>query len=87
MALDASTGARFDALLRAYEDRLVDTWTAQVARNPRGRLTGEQRQVDLRSSAAAGRLEPPWAELDLAADFGQLRGTVRAILTQPEVGP
>ncbi len=37
------------------------------------------------AKAESGRLEPRWAEVDLAAVFGQLRGTVRAVVTQPEV--
>ncbi|MGC9668578.1 ATP-binding protein [Planosporangium sp. 12N6] len=37
------------------------------------------------AKAESGRLEPHWAEVSLPALFGQLRGTVRALLTQPDV--
>jgi signal transduction histidine kinase len=37
------------------------------------------------AKAESGRLEPQFAEVDLRALFGQLRGTLRAIATRPEV--
>ena len=37
------------------------------------------------AKAESGRLEPQFAEVDLRALFGQLRGTQRAIATRPEV--
>ncbi len=37
------------------------------------------------AKAESGRLEPNWAEVDLRAVFGQLRGTLRALHTVPEV--
>jgi signal transduction histidine kinase len=37
------------------------------------------------AKAEAGRLEPNWAEVDLKAVFGQLRGTMRPLVTRPEV--
>lgn len=37
------------------------------------------------AKAEAGRLEPNWAEVDLKAMFGQLRGTLRPLATRPEV--
>ncbi|GAA0406243.1 ATP-binding protein [Micromonospora gifhornensis] len=37
------------------------------------------------AKAESGRLEPNWAEVDLRALFGQLRGTLRALHTVPEV--
>jgi signal transduction histidine kinase len=37
------------------------------------------------AKAEAGRLEPNWAEVDLKAVFGQLRGTLRPLVTRPEV--
>ncbi|MFK3980662.1 sensor histidine kinase [Micromonospora sp. NPDC050397] len=35
--------------------------------------------------AESGAIEPTWAEIELPALFGQLRGTVRAMATRPEV--
>jgi signal transduction histidine kinase len=37
------------------------------------------------AKAEAGRIEPTWAEVDLKAVFGQLRGTLRPLATRPEV--
>jgi len=37
------------------------------------------------AKAEAGRLEPSWADVDLKAVFGQLRGTLRPLATRPEV--
>ncbi|WP_433289073.1 ATP-binding protein [Micromonospora sp. CA-244673] len=37
------------------------------------------------AKAESGRLEPNWAEVDLRALFGQLRGTLRALATRPGV--
>jgi len=37
------------------------------------------------AKAEAGRIEPDWAEVDLRAVFGQLRGTLRPLATRPEV--
>jgi signal transduction histidine kinase len=37
------------------------------------------------AKAEAGRIEPVWAEVDLKAVFGQLRGTMRALATRAEV--
>ena len=37
------------------------------------------------AKAEAGRVEPVWAEVDLKAMFGQLRGTLRPLATRPEV--
>ena len=37
------------------------------------------------AKAEAGRIEPNWAEVDLKAVFGQLRGTLRPLATRPEV--
>jgi signal transduction histidine kinase len=37
------------------------------------------------AKAEAGRLEPHWAEVDLKLVFGQLRGTLRPLVTRPEV--
>ncbi|MEU4238964.1 ATP-binding protein [Actinoplanes sp. NPDC026619] len=37
------------------------------------------------AKAEAGRIEPEWAEVDLRALFGQLRGTLRPLATRPEV--
>jgi signal transduction histidine kinase len=37
------------------------------------------------AKAEAGRLEPRWTEVDLKAVFGQLRGTLRPLVTRPEV--
>ena len=37
------------------------------------------------AKAESGRLEPNWDEVDLRAVFGALRGTLRALVTQPDV--
>ncbi|MFI2708959.1 sensor histidine kinase [Micromonospora sp. NPDC018662] len=37
------------------------------------------------AKAESGRIEPDWSEVDLRAVFGQLRGTLRALATRPEV--
>ncbi len=37
------------------------------------------------AKAEAGRIEPTWIDVDLRAVFGQLRGTLRALATRPEV--
>jgi signal transduction histidine kinase len=37
------------------------------------------------AKAEAGRIEPNWADVDLKAVFGQLRGTLRPLVTRPEV--
>ncbi|WP_410810373.1 sensor histidine kinase [Micromonospora sp. 067-2] len=37
------------------------------------------------AKAESGRIEPDWAEVDLRQLFGQLRGTLRALATRPEV--
>jgi signal transduction histidine kinase len=37
------------------------------------------------AKAEAGRLEPAWEQVDLRVVFGQLRGTLRALATRPEV--
>jgi len=37
------------------------------------------------AKAEAGRIEPNWSEVDLKAVFGQLRGTLRPLVTRPEV--
>lgn len=37
------------------------------------------------AKAESGRIEPNWADLDLRLVFGQLRGTLRALNSRPEV--
>ncbi|MFG3553808.1 sensor histidine kinase [Micromonospora sp. NPDC047557] len=37
------------------------------------------------AKAESGRIEPDWADVDLRPVFGQLRGTMRALATRPEV--
>jgi signal transduction histidine kinase len=37
------------------------------------------------AKAESGRIEPNWAEVDLRPVFGQLRGTLRALATRPDV--
>ncbi|MFC7549201.1 ATP-binding protein [Plantactinospora sp. GCM10030261] len=37
------------------------------------------------AKAESGRIEPSWAEVDLRVVFGQLRGTLRALATDPDV--
>ncbi|MFI9527389.1 ATP-binding protein [Micromonospora rosaria] len=47
-------------------------------------LTLVNELLDL-AKAESGRIEPAWAEVDLRAVFGQLRGTLRALATPSEV--
>ncbi len=47
-------------------------------------LTLVNELLDL-AKAESGRIEPEWAEVDLRTVFGQLRGTLRALRTGPEV--
>ncbi|MFI5489525.1 ATP-binding protein [Micromonospora echinaurantiaca] len=37
------------------------------------------------AKAESGRIEPDWTEVDLRPVFGQLRGTLRALATRPDV--
>jgi signal transduction histidine kinase len=37
------------------------------------------------AKAEAGKVEPVWSEVDVRAVFGQLRGTMRALRTRPDV--
>ncbi|MET8229528.1 ATP-binding protein [Micromonospora sp. NPDC005298] len=37
------------------------------------------------AKAESGRIEPDWADVDLRPVFGQLRGTLRALATRPDV--
>ncbi|MFC0507487.1 sensor histidine kinase [Micromonospora costi] len=47
-------------------------------------LTLVNELLDL-AKAESGRIEPEWADVDLRPVFGQLRGTLRAVATRPEV--
>ncbi|MEU8296126.1 sensor histidine kinase [Micromonospora sp. NPDC048909] len=47
-------------------------------------LTLVNELLDL-AKAESGRIEPGWAQVDLRPIFGQLRGTLRALATRPEM--
>jgi signal transduction histidine kinase len=74
-------------LTDSASDRLTDDQSRQVELI-RGSATDLLALVndllDL-AKAEAGRIEPNWGDVDLRAVFGQLRGTLRALATRPEV--
>jgi signal transduction histidine kinase len=74
-------------LTDSASDRLTEDQTRQVELI-RGSATDLLALVndllDL-AKAEAGRVEPNWGDVDLRAVFGQLRGTLRALATRPEV--
>ncbi|MEU5943952.1 sensor histidine kinase [Micromonospora sp. NPDC047465] len=76
---------------RLLDDSASDPLTAEQARqvglirsSASDLLTLVNELLDL-AKAESGRIEPDWAEVDLRPLFGQLRGTLRALATRPEV--
>ncbi|MFE9956019.1 ATP-binding protein [Micromonospora sp. NPDC005299] len=78
-------------LARLLADSASDPLTAEQARqvglirSSAADLLGLVNELLDLAKAESGRLEPNWAEVDLRALFGQLRGTLRALATRPEV--
>ncbi|SCL16889.1 Signal transduction histidine kinase [Micromonospora rhizosphaerae] len=78
-------------LARLLADSASDPLTVEQARqvglirsSASDLLTLVNELLDL-AKAESGRIEPNWADVDLRALFGQLRGTVRALATRPGV--
>ncbi|SCL24078.1 Signal transduction histidine kinase [Micromonospora nigra] len=78
-------------LARLLADSASDPLTAEQARqvglirsSASDLLALVNELLDL-AKAESGRIEPNWAEVDLRALFGQLRGTLRAVRTEDEV--
>jgi signal transduction histidine kinase len=78
-------------LARLLADSASDPLTAEQARqvgliraSASDLLPLVNELLDL-AKAESGRIEPSWAEVDLRALFGQLRGTLRALATRSEV--
>ncbi|MFF4891400.1 sensor histidine kinase [Micromonospora chersina] len=78
-------------LSRLLADSASDPLTAEQARqvglirSSAADLLGLVNELLDLAKAESGRLEPTWAEVDLRALFGQLRGTLRALATRPAV--
>ncbi|MFG2105968.1 sensor histidine kinase [Micromonospora chersina] len=78
-------------LSRLLADSASDPLTAEQARqvglirSSAADLLGLVNELLDLAKAESGRLEPNWAEVDLRGLFGQLRGTLRALATRPEV--
>ena len=78
-------------LARLLADSASDPLTAEQARqvglirSSASDLLGLVNELLDLAKAESGRIEPNWTEVDLRAIFGQLRGTVRALATRPEV--
>ncbi|MDG4795242.1 sensor histidine kinase [Micromonospora sp. WMMD1082] len=79
-------------LARLLADSASDPLTAEQERqvglirsSASDLLTLVNELLDL-AKAESGRIEPEWAEVDLRAVFGQLRGTLRALPAAGEVG-
>ncbi|MFI7279714.1 sensor histidine kinase [Micromonospora chersina] len=78
-------------LSRLLADSASDPLTAEQARqvglirSSAADLLGLVNELLDLAKAESGRLEPTWAEVDLRGLFGQLRGTLRALATRPEV--
>ncbi|MGV9809290.1 sensor histidine kinase [Micromonospora chersina] len=78
-------------LSRLLADSASDPLTAEQARqvglirSSSADLLGLVNELLDLAKAESGRLEPTWAEVDLRALFGQLRGTLRALATRPAV--
>lgn len=78
-------------LARLLADSASDPLTAEQARqvglirsSASDLLSLVNELLDL-AKAESGRIEPNWAEVDLRALFGQLRGTLRAVRTEDDV--
>ncbi|NES26155.1 sensor histidine kinase [Micromonospora terminaliae] len=78
-------------LARLLADSASDPLTGEQARqvglirSSAADLLGLVNELLDLAKAESGRLEPNWAEVDLRGLFGQLRGTLRALATRPEV--
>ena len=78
-------------LARLLADSASDPLTTEQARqvglirSSASDLLGLVNELLDLAKAESGRIEPNWAEVDLRGLFGQLRGTVRALATRPEV--
>ncbi|MFG3603637.1 sensor histidine kinase [Micromonospora chersina] len=78
-------------LSRLLADSASDPLTAEQARqvglirSSAADLLGLVNELLDLAKAESGRLEANWAEVDLRGLFGQLRGTLRALATRPEV--
>ncbi|MER7455521.1 sensor histidine kinase [Micromonospora sp. NPDC126480] len=78
-------------LARLLADSASDPLTAEQARqvglirsSAADLLALVNELLDL-AKAESGRIEPTWGEVDLRLIFGQLRGTLRALATRPDV--
>lgn len=78
-------------LSRLLADSASDPLTAEQARqvglirSSAADLLGLVNELLDLAKAESGRIEPNWADVDLRAVYGQLRGTLRALATRPEV--
>ncbi|MCI4063701.1 sensor histidine kinase [Micromonospora sp. R77] len=78
-------------LSRLLSDSASDPLTAEQARqvglirSSASDLLGLVNELLDLAKAESGRIEPNWAEVDLRALYGQLRGTLRALATRPKV--
>ncbi|MFC4148987.1 sensor histidine kinase [Micromonospora mangrovi] len=76
---------------RLLADSASDPLTAEQARqvglirSSASDLLGLVNELLDLAKAESGRIEPNWAEVDLRALYGQLRGTLRALATRPQV--
>ncbi|MEU5903810.1 ATP-binding protein [Micromonospora sp. NPDC047527] len=76
---------------RLLSDSASDPLTAEQARqvglirSSAADLLGLVNELLDLAKAESGRIEPDWADIDLRPVFGQLRGTLRALATRPEV--
>ncbi len=78
-------------LSRLLADSASDPLTAEQARqvglirSSAADLLGLVNELLDLAKAESGRIEPNWTDVDLRALYGQLRGTLRALATRPEV--
>jgi signal transduction histidine kinase len=76
---------------RLLADSASDPLTAEQARqvglirSSASDLLGLVNELLDLAKAESGRIEPNWADVDLRALYGQLRGTLRALATRPDV--
>ncbi|NJC15225.1 signal transduction histidine kinase [Micromonospora profundi] len=76
---------------RLLSDSASDPLTAEQARqvglirSSASDLLGLVNELLDLAKAESGRIQPDWADVDLRPVFGQLRGTLRALATRPEV--